>query len=75
MARKKVQAESVEGFDAAPAVNQFELDGKKYNVLHGIGVHLAGGFTKLTAADICVNEEAQKILVEGQSSAIQEVIE
>ncbi len=75
MAKKKLQAEAAEGFESGAAINQFELDGKKYNVVHGIGIHLVSGFTQLTAADICVNEEAQKILVEGQSSAIKEVIE
>jgi len=71
MAKKKAQPEA--GADAP--VNQFELDGKKYNVVHGINIHLASGITKLSPADICVNEEAQKLLVAGGSSAIQEVID
>lgn len=71
MARKKTS--SAEVFDTV--ANQFEYDGKKYNVLHGIIVHTQAGQVKLTAADICVHEEAQKILVDGGSSAIQEVIE
>lgn len=69
MAKKKVAA------DATPDINQFELDGKKYNVKHGIIIHLQSGQAKLSPADICVNEEAQKILVAGGSSAIEEVIE
>jgi len=59
----------------APTANQFELDGKKYNAIHSIIVHTAAGAEKLTPADICVHEEAQRILVAGGSSSIQEVTE
>ena len=54
---------------------QFELDGKKYNVLHGVMISTDRGYEKLTAADICVNEEAQKQLVATGSTALQEVFE
>jgi len=71
MGKKKVNPEIAAD---APA-NQFELDGKKYNVLHGIIAHKASGQAKLSAADICIDEEVQRMLVEGGSSAIQEVTE
>lgn len=61
---------------ADPSVpNQFELDGKKYNVVHGVIIHLQSGQAKLTPADICATAEAQAILVAGGSSALQEVID
>lgn len=58
---------------SADVQNIFELEGKKYNVLHG--VIYGPGYTRLTPADICVNEEAQKALVASGSTALQEVFE
>lgn len=69
MARKNTKGEAV------PATNQFTLEGKTYKVVHGIIAHTETGQVKLTAADICVQEEVQKMLVAGGSSAIQEVTE
>lgn len=72
MARKV--KETVTANDAAPTVNQFEVDGKKYIAVHTIIVHTSAGAEKLTAADICVHEEAQRILIASNSSSIREVI-
>jgi hypothetical protein len=55
--------------------NQFEFNGKKYNVLKGARVPLANGSELLTAADICVHTEAQAYLVESGASCIEEVTE
>ena len=70
MAKKKTEpAEEL-------AANQFELDGKKYNVLYGLIIPTKErGHLKMTAADICTDEEAQRLLVDGLSTAIREVTE
>lgn len=68
MAKKQLKTD-------APGINQFELDGKKYNVLKGAVVPLANGAVELTAADICVTAEAQAYLVANGCSCIQEVTE
>lgn len=62
--------------NADNTANQFEHDGKKYNVHRGAHVPRAtGGSEKLTAADICVDKEAQQYLVENNCSCIEEVTE
>ena len=71
---KKVKVAAPKAADAE-SKNQFELDGKKYNVLHGVMISTDAGYQKLTAADICVNEEAQKQLVGSGSTALQQVFE
>lgn len=68
MAKKKDEAATLE-------TNQFEYEGKKYNVLKGAVVPLANGAVTLTAADICVTAEAQAYLVANGCSCIEEVIE
>ena len=57
-----------------PEPNQFECNGKKYNVLRGGIIPMANGAQKLSAADICVSKEAQEHLVVAGSSIIEEVV-
>lgn len=58
----------------AADLNQFEYEGKKYNVTKGAVVPGATGPETLTAADICVSTEAQAYLVKNGCSCIEEVI-
>lgn len=71
----KTKKPAAKSADAGGQLNQFTLDGKTYNVVHGIVFPGNGDYVKLTPADICVHEEAQKHLVQSGSTAIQEVIE
>jgi len=72
-AKAPAKAKPAKNAASADVQHSFELDGNKYNVLHG--VIYGPEYTKLTPADICVNEEAQKALVASGSTALQEVFE
>lgn len=72
--KKKKETPAAES-KPADTLNQFKYNGKQYNVLRGAVVpREAGGSDKLTAADICVDTEAQKYLVENGCSAVEEVV-
>lgn len=64
-------AKAKKGATQPAAENQFSYDGKTYNVvMHAVIIPDLG---HRTAAEICVDEEAQKYLVEEKSAAIEEV--
>jgi hypothetical protein len=76
MATIKLKGSNKVKTEAAPSAdNEFTVDGKKYRATKGAVVPLETGRFTMTAADICVSEEAQKYLIAAGASCIEPVIE